>query len=129
MPLSGHCLGTVSPRRFGQCACPCIRPDADEAMNMHTVNGIVYGIKETGDLEWYHHDGHLTGEFCWQGPNKVGTGWGDVARVFCGDDGVADTVGHETQPPLEQGEPQQPSTSDDLIPGPPSGEADTSGSR
>ena len=81
---------------------------------MHTANGIVYGIQENGDLEWYHHDGRLTGEFRWQGPNKVGTGWGDIARVFCGDDGVVYTVGHATQPPLKWDEPQPPATGGDL---------------
>ena len=81
---------------------------------MQTANGIIYGIQENGDLEWYHHDGRLTGEFRWHGPNKVGTGWGNFAQVFCGDDGVVYTVGHTTQPALQKNEPQPPATGGDL---------------
>lgn len=41
-----------------------------------------------GDLMWYRHVGHNDGSFRWEGPHKVGTGWGDFRQVFAGSDGV-----------------------------------------
>lgn len=81
---------------------------------MSTANGVVYAVAKNGDLQWYHHDGRLTGEFRWKGPHKVGAGWGEVARVFGADDGVLYTVGRTTQPPLEPGKQQPAAHGGDL---------------
>jgi hypothetical protein len=67
-------------------------------------DGIVYGIDpilearvqlngETtpasgGDLWWYRHVGAADGSFKWEGPKKVGTGWGGLEHVFSGGDGI-----------------------------------------
>ena len=37
-----------------------------------------------GDLMWYHHIGREEGTFKWEGPKKVGTGWGDLEQLFSG---------------------------------------------
>jgi hypothetical protein len=37
-----------------------------------------------GDLMWYHHIGREEGTFKWEGPKKVGTGWGELAQLFSG---------------------------------------------
>ena len=44
--------------------------------------GIVYGIQHGGDLLWYRHTGYLTGAATWEGPIKVGSGWGKFKQVF-----------------------------------------------
>jgi hypothetical protein len=41
-----------------------------------------------GDLMWCRHDGRDDGSFAWQGPKKVGTGWGELKQVFSGGDGI-----------------------------------------
>jgi hypothetical protein len=41
-----------------------------------------------GDLLWYRHVGREDGSFQWEGPKKVGTGWGDFKHLFCGADGI-----------------------------------------
>jgi hypothetical protein len=41
-----------------------------------------------GDLMWYRHLGYADGSFRWEGPKKVGSGWGTQQTVFSGDDGV-----------------------------------------
>lgn len=73
-------------------------------------NGIIYGVTPTveasilssvsnlesgghnptftrasgGDLMWYHHIGREAGTFKWEGPKKVGTGWGELEQLFSG---------------------------------------------
>jgi hypothetical protein len=67
-------------------------------------DGIIYGITpivetkvdptggETpasgGDLWWYRHVGSADGSFKWEGPKKVGNGWGGLEHVFSGGDGI-----------------------------------------
>jgi len=41
-----------------------------------------------GELWWYRHSGRDDGSFRWDGPKKVGTGWGRVTHVFSGGNGV-----------------------------------------
>ncbi|MDQ6701891.1 MAG: tachylectin-related carbohydrate-binding protein [Pseudomonadota bacterium] len=41
-----------------------------------------------GDLMWYRHVGREDGSFRWEGPKKVGTGWGGLTHVFSGGDGI-----------------------------------------
>ncbi len=41
-----------------------------------------------GELMWYRHVRRDEGTFEWEGPKKVGTGWGDFTRVFSGGDGI-----------------------------------------
>ena len=41
-----------------------------------------------GELKWFRHVGREDGSFRWEGPKKVGTGWGDVKHVFSGGDGI-----------------------------------------
>ena len=41
-----------------------------------------------GDLIWYRHIRRDDGTFQWEGPNKVGTGWGGFAHVFSGGEGI-----------------------------------------
>jgi hypothetical protein len=38
-----------------------------------------------GDLMWYRHLGSADGSFRWEGPKKVGSGWGSLNHVFSGD--------------------------------------------
>ena len=40
-----------------------------------------------GDLYWYRHLGRQDGSYRWQGPKKVGDGWGALVHVFSGRDG------------------------------------------
>jgi hypothetical protein len=40
-----------------------------------------------GDLMWYRHVGREDGSFKWEGPKRVGTGWGDLAQVFSSGEG------------------------------------------
>lgn len=37
-----------------------------------------------GDLMWYHHIGVQEGTFKWEGPKKVGSGWGELTQLFSG---------------------------------------------
>jgi hypothetical protein len=46
-------------------------------------DGIIYGIKENGDLRWYRHDEYLTGSADWSGNKSVGRGWQNFNHVFC----------------------------------------------
>ncbi|NUU17809.1 serine hydrolase [Cellulomonas humilata] len=53
----------------------------------------LYLIDTEGRLWWYEHKGFTIGDGLgtpdgWAGPRQVGHGWGDVARVFSGGDGV-----------------------------------------
>jgi hypothetical protein len=41
-----------------------------------------------GDLWWYRHVGREDGSFAWEGPKKVGTGWGELEHVFSGGNGI-----------------------------------------
>ena len=41
-----------------------------------------------GDLLWYRHLGRADGSFAWEGPKKVGSGWGHFQRVVGAADGV-----------------------------------------
>jgi hypothetical protein len=41
-----------------------------------------------GDLMWYRHVGREDGSFRWEGPKKVGNGWGSLKTVFSGGDGI-----------------------------------------
>ena len=53
-------------------------------------NGIVYAIKDSGDLMWFRHDGRGDGSANWtptSGGRKVGSGW-NFRRVFSGGDGI-----------------------------------------
>jgi hypothetical protein len=45
----------------------------------------VYALLKNGDLNWYFHNGSLKGDATWQGPTRVGTGWGGVRLVPNGD--------------------------------------------
>src|SRR5206468_2206488 len=40
-----------------------------------------------GDLMWFRHLGREDGTFRWDGPKKVGSGWGPLQHVFSGGDG------------------------------------------
>jgi|GEM_PF-3207498 len=50
--------------------------------------GVMYAITNDGVLQWYRHQGYLTGTRDWDGPRNVGTGWQDFTRVFSPGDGV-----------------------------------------
>jgi Tachylectin len=39
-----------------------------------------------GDLMWYRHTGRDDGSFAWEGPHKVGIGWGSLKHVFAASD-------------------------------------------
>lgn len=50
------------------------------------ADGVIYAIDGSGNLFWYRHDGYLTGAGAytpgaWEGPKRVGTGWG-FNKVF-----------------------------------------------
>jgi hypothetical protein len=51
------------------------------------IDGKAAGLSG-GDLSWYRHIGRADGSFAWEGPKKVGNGWGEFTRTFPGDDGV-----------------------------------------
>ena len=58
-----------------------------------SVTGIAFGGRgeqpaSGGDLLWYRHVGSADGSFEWEGPKKVGTGWGGFEHVFSGGDGI-----------------------------------------
>ena len=53
------------------------------------VEGVVHAVGGStrahgGDLRWYRHLGHADGTFRWEGPKKVGTGWGGLRLAFSG---------------------------------------------
>jgi hypothetical protein len=53
--------------------------------------GVLYGIKPTGELVWYRHDGYTNGTARWTGGNgdrTVGSGWQDFKQVISGGGGV-----------------------------------------
>lgn len=66
-----------------------ITPIVDASIEMATsvtqdhVGGHIR-LASGGDLLWYHHLGATDGSFRWDGPKKVGTGWGGLAHVFSG---------------------------------------------
>jgi hypothetical protein len=62
-------------------------------------DGIIYAVNPAiaadgttpasgGDLFWYRHLGRANGTSQWEGPKKVGTGWGGFQHVFSGGNGV-----------------------------------------
>ncbi len=51
-------------------------------------NPFIYSINEPGKLLWYQHLGAARGEFTWNGPKEVGTGWHSFKKVFSGGGGV-----------------------------------------
>ena len=70
-------------------------------------NGIIYGVtpvvpveqgrvglqrtpitESGGDLMWARHLGRQDGSFGWDGPKKVGSGWGSLRNVFSGGEGI-----------------------------------------
>ena len=69
-----------------------------------SVDGIIYAVDPVvragvhvnggtipasgGNLCWYRHVGRWDGSFRWEGPKKVGTGWGELTQVFSGGDGI-----------------------------------------
>jgi len=52
------------------------------------LSSSIYAIYPNGDLMWYRHLGRDDGTFRWEGPRKVGSGWGEYERVFSGGDGI-----------------------------------------
>lgn len=61
-----------------------------------TVAGVpIYGITDTGDLNWYFHQGAHNGSAVWANggqPVKVGNGWNEGRGVFKGDPHGSDGV-------------------------------------
>ncbi len=57
--------------------------------------GIIYLLKNNGDLFWYRHLGYRDGKEEWAANSgvKVGSGWNDYICVFSGGRGVIYTVG------------------------------------
>ena len=53
------------------------------------AKGVIYVIKDNGDLLWYRHDGRNDGTFRWafNEGKKVGNGW-NVKQIFYGGDGI-----------------------------------------
>ncbi len=54
-------------------------------------NGIIYGVKPNGDLQWYRHDGWKDGTARWtagEGGNKISGGWDIYRTVFSGGNGI-----------------------------------------
>lgn len=53
-------------------------------------NGIIYLIKNNGDLLWYKHLGYKDGSFTWdkKSGTKVGSGWTNFYAAFSGGNGV-----------------------------------------
>ncbi|MFJ8596611.1 tachylectin-related carbohydrate-binding protein [Streptomyces sp. NPDC093598] len=50
--------------------------------------GVIYGIKPDGDLQWYRHDGWKKGTAHWTagaGGNRISGGWDIYDKVFSGD--------------------------------------------
>ena len=41
-----------------------------------------------GTLWWYRHVGRADGSFTWEGPKKVGDGWGGLEHIFAGDGAI-----------------------------------------
>jgi hypothetical protein len=38
---------------------------------------------------WFSHLGQENGQFKWEGPRKVGTGWGEAKQVFSAGDNAS----------------------------------------
>jgi Tachylectin len=80
---------------------PAVSPPA--ALRLETP-GVVYAVEPMvqanvqiegqapppsgGNLRWYRHTGREDGSFTWEGPKKVGSGWGHFSQVFSGGDGI-----------------------------------------
>ena len=80
-------------------------------------DGIIYGVTPIvqpgvqiegttrrasgGDLMWFRHVGREDGSFRWEGPKKVGTGWGELTQVFSGGDGIIYGVTPIVQPGVQ----------------------------
>jgi hypothetical protein len=47
-------------------------------------DGVIYALKRDGSLYWYNHSGYMTGAVTWSTGtgNKIGTGWGEMLRIF-----------------------------------------------
>jgi hypothetical protein len=45
-------------------------------------DGIIYGMKSTGEMLWYQHDGYLDGTSRWQVPAQVASEWNVFGNVF-----------------------------------------------
>lgn len=80
---SGQSVYTPGAWQFGG---PVSLGGWDAYAKVFSVAGAIYGIDQNGNLMWYKHDGfvtcddHTVGN--WEGPNQVGTGWGDFTQVF-----------------------------------------------
>ncbi|CAN5581499.1 hypothetical protein BH24ACT14_BH24ACT14_07030 [soil metagenome] len=48
----------------------------------------LYAVTPGGDLNWYRNTGRAARAGDWDGPKKVGTGWGSFTTAFGGGDGV-----------------------------------------
>ncbi len=56
-----------------------------------TGNGIIYGIKQNGDVEWYKHLGYLDGSDNWVNNGsfkKVAENWNNILQAFSGGDKI-----------------------------------------
>ncbi|AKT38204.1 tachylectin-related carbohydrate-binding protein [Chondromyces crocatus] len=54
-------------------------------------HGVFYGVHADGRMQWYRHDGWLTGTMDWtagDGGRNVGTGWNVYSQIFSGGNGV-----------------------------------------
>jgi len=70
-----------------------VPPDAPPAGGTPAVpaaptKGVIYGVGQAGQLMWWRHKGREDIASGWEGPKKVGSGWGNFKDVFSGDDGV-----------------------------------------
>ncbi len=48
---------------------------ASPSMVIVADDGVLYAVRQNGDLDWYRHTGFDTGAATWIGPQQVGTGW------------------------------------------------------
>ncbi|HEY9772606.1 MAG TPA: tachylectin-related carbohydrate-binding protein [Planktothrix sp.] len=48
----------------------------------------IYAMTKTGQLQWFSHDGSLTGAVKWRGPTVVGSGWNGFTQIIPMGDGV-----------------------------------------
>ena len=56
------------------------------------LDGVIYGIRPNGTLQWYRHIGYRAGQGletngAWIGPKDVGSGWAGFRQVFAGAEG------------------------------------------
>lgn len=52
--------------------------------------GVLYGVKPNGDLQWYRHKAPLAfpGGYNWRPDNRIGWGWGGTRHLFSTGNGV-----------------------------------------